>query len=151
MHSYEVSHYPYLADIAVKAGLNKTMTELESIKLLMPYCSEMYRWGLERIYRQFASDSGIYQWIYLGYSERKNNVEFDELSPLVNEIGYSTYNLAGIFGVYNKNDVSLSSSDNHPSALGHQIIADSLFQQLADDQQLAFRLRQRYQRKFGNQ
>lgn len=53
------------------------------------------------------------------------------------EYGFGVFDLLGVYGDQNREDMTIMKYDNHPSALAHQLIADRLFEALRGDRQTA--------------
>jgi hypothetical protein len=120
-----------LRQIVQTAGVTPDMDEVTGVKALSPYGPEI----LSYIYRQITDRSrarGVVPvWIFLPQVSQGQWVEeTPEIVKIAQDAGFLMINMED---VYEKHDVAtlrLAEWDDHPNVLGHEVVAQRLYEEL---------------------
>jgi len=130
--------YPFLEEALERAGYQAGVS-LPSEAALADQTDAV----LEAIYREIVAAArarGVEPvWLLLPTVAMIGN-EFDtsDLALLAREAGFSVLELDGVYRGYEATDLRLAPWDLHPNALGHQLIADRLYSELAERSRAAW-------------
>ena len=124
--------YPFLDEIASKAGLRRSMTVDELKRRLYPYRFEL----LSSIYKEMVAAcrrQGVRAiWIYLPSPAPAwmSDEDIAEAVRLAKAAGFQTLDLSTLFAKEDLASVQTGPIDNHPNVRGHRLIANAFFEGL---------------------
>lgn len=114
-----------------KMRIHPKMSRRTAERRLMTEWESIVQWAYNDIVRQCAENGATAVWAYLPAArEVPSNPAFDQLSKLAKNAGMPVIDLRGAFGSAKVQDVIVAPWDGHPNSLGHQLIADRLYQEL---------------------
>ncbi|MDP6978946.1 MAG: hypothetical protein QF570_10140 [Myxococcota bacterium] len=131
---------PFLNDIVERAGLTTSMSQLAMQRELLPFAEELVLGSYKKIV-ELASDAGALPvWIYMPrVPERDLHREpIEKLIAAAKEAGFITFDLSGLFGDTEVDDMVMSQWDMHPNAPGHAMMADATIEAMRSDPRLGF-------------
>ena len=132
--------YDYLRHIAAEAQLQPSDHMNTLMRKLTPYHFQMTKWALEQI-RDHAAAEGAQMVIALVPAPIPVSVEaqaFDDIRPTVDSIGVPVIDLRDTFKAKNMSDLQVEYGvDVHPNQRGHEIIFESLYQAIQQDQKFS--------------
>jgi alginate O-acetyltransferase complex protein AlgI len=123
--------FPELREIMVKTGATSDMDSSEIRRRLEPVADEILRWGLREIARTCREQGILPVWVFVPLTEQNAATDpkfLDSLVRYARDSGFVVLNLDGIFLGENNRAMWLAPWDSHPSARGHRLIADRLYQ-----------------------
>jgi hypothetical protein len=123
--------YPYLDELAARAGVTAGMTQAEGERLLKPYGDELLDWT----YRQttaLARGNGLQPfWILFPTFETEKSPEIiAELKTKAEAAGFIVIDLSHLYDNREPAELTVAEWDLHPNARGHQLLADELYNNL---------------------
>jgi hypothetical protein len=135
--------YPFLREAVAKAGLEPGMDEATALRRLAPFRSEI----LSGVYRHIAAECrkrGVVPvWIFLPQvREGSWQEETPEMLRSAKEAGFVILDLADVYKNQDIEAVRLAEWDDHPSPLGHRLVADRLYAELRKNWDSIFRAAQ---------
>lgn len=124
--------YPELRNIKTQSGATQGMSSEEIKKRLMPWNDSVFRWGYSRITGLCREHHAEPVWLFLqATADEPNEAETMQQLSLAAAAGFVTIRTANPYPA-DVHTVQVSSSDSHPNALGHQLIANTIFTTLTD-------------------
>ena len=123
--------YSELRSLVSRAGITSEMSETLILRRLIPFRRELLSW----IYRRIADESNrrniVPLLVFLPQVREGNWVEeTPEILGTAAEAGFTVIDLSDVYKKYDVSDVRLAEWDEHPNTLGHQLIAERLYQEL---------------------
>ncbi|MCB1677428.1 MAG: hypothetical protein KDI16_01955 [Halioglobus sp.] len=131
--------YPYLRDLAARAGIDSSTTETEALRRLRPYDKELLQWLYREIVARCRAHAITPVWVFLPQVNRgrwEENVA--ETVQDAKDAGFATINLLDVYGSHPIEQVQLTEWDFHPNALGHNLVAQRLYRELLDHRDVYF-------------
>ena len=131
--------YPYLRDLAARAGIDSSTTETEALRRLRPYDKEHLQWLYREIVARCRAHAITPVWVFLPQVNRgrwEENVA--ETVQDAKDAGFATINLLDVYGSHPIEQVQLTEWDFHPNALGHNLVAQRLYRELLDHRDVYF-------------
>ncbi len=129
-HSGGHERYPFLRQIAEKAGVSRGMDVVAIRRKLQPFeadvLSGIYRYIVELCSRQQVSPV----WVYLPRPEAFDRGPADFELRLAREAGFHVLVLKDVYPADQLSSLWLARWDHHPNGAGHRMIADRLYQEL---------------------
>ena len=124
--------YPGLQAIVERSGVQSDMSETEMLKRLQPLGGEILR-EVYRLLGERCRETGTAAiWVFLPQvSEGAWREETPEAERLAREAGFEIINLDGMFRGHDVESLRLAAWDDHPTALGHRLIADRLYTEIS--------------------
>jgi len=126
--------YPRLQEIVAKAGVTKGMREADALRRLKPFANEILTFIYVHV-AEGARSRGIQPiWVFLpqvregGWQE-----ETADTVKIAEQAGFRVIRLDAVYRGEDVNKVRLAEWDDHPSAYGHRLIADYLFDRIRED------------------
>jgi len=131
--------YQELREIVLKAGVTPGMDEAEARKRLTPHASEI----LASVYRRLADETrrqgSVAVWVFLPQvREGSWQEETPETLAIAEAAGFVVINQEDVYKGRKVDDIRLAEWDDHPNVSGHALIADRLFNALAEKRQAIF-------------
>ena len=126
--------YAYLDSFYQQLDLPASVDQITFTREVRPKLEEVFRWGFSEIKRKTEAMGAVPIWILVPSLEptptpRQNQI----LRELAQEAGFYTLNLEDCFADYKDEEVILGEWDRHPNALGHELIARALYEQIDQD------------------
>lgn len=124
--------YPYLDDLAARAGVNAGMTQAEAERLLKPFGAELLAWTYEQTIT-LARDNGLQPfWIlFPTFETEKSPAIIADLKAQAEAAGFAVIDLSHLYDNRDPAELTVAEWDMHPNARGHQLLADELYKNLA--------------------
>ncbi len=126
--------YPELRQKLQEAGLRSGMQEPEVRRLLARIAPDLVRWSLQNIARVCRKHGvpvvGI---LFAEPREGRREETFSTLAAAASEAGIPLIDLKGVYDGHDLDSVHLRVGDVHLNALGHQLVADRLYQLLREN------------------
>ena len=131
--------YAGLRAIVDKAGVRADMDEVIVLKRLQPYGEEILRSVYGYIVEQAGQRGMRPVWIFMpqvreGSWQEENPVAL----RIATEAGFAVLNLETVYKGRDIETIRLAPWDDHPNALGHQLVADALYDALRANKDVIF-------------
>jgi D-alanyl-lipoteichoic acid acyltransferase DltB (MBOAT superfamily) len=131
--------YPALQAIVDKSGVRADMDETAALKLLEPYKAEILKVVYDTLVEQSLKRGIRPVWIFI--PQVRAGIWQEETAAslkIAQDAGFAIVNLEDVYTGRDLATVRLAEWDDHPSALGHQLIADRLYEAFAANPDLIF-------------
>ena len=130
----------FLRDIVARAGLSASMSQSAMLRELPPFAEELVRRSYAKIAELARERGALPVWIYMPrVPERQPDVaQIAKLRSAAEDAGFITFDLTGIYGDTDVEDLVMSQWDLHPNAEGHAIMARALMDAMRSDARLGF-------------
>jgi len=132
--------YPELRQIVQDAGVTKGMGETESEKALMQHKERILEVSYRHITALAAKQGATPIWIFI---PQVRDGDWAEETPdalrIARAAGFITIDMSDVFKGRKPEELKLAEWDNHPNALGHQLLADRLYTELMAQRESVFR------------
>jgi hypothetical protein len=128
-----VVEYAYLSDLFARIGVSPEMTQSELRRLLDPHGEEILKWSLEELNRQCIARGIPLVVLYVPTTEEIDGLDPErapDLMRILEETGIQTLFVEEPYRGYSAEQVQLRPWDTHLSKIGHQAVADRLFETL---------------------
>lgn len=131
--------YPWLQEIVVSSGLTRKTEETEALKKLGPYQQQI----LAGCYQHLSSESRRHGatpvFVFLPQvREGTWQEETQEILRIAAEAGFIILDLSDVYKNQDITKIRLAEWDDHPNILGHQLIAERLYQAINSHRDLIF-------------
>jgi D-alanyl-lipoteichoic acid acyltransferase DltB (MBOAT superfamily) len=125
--------YEYLRGIVERAGVNKDMSLFNIILRLRSYRDEILSWGYQRV-ADICRAHGIRPvWLFVPAPyERLQEWNISKYTMAAKTAGFEVINLMRVYDSEEPYVLTLP-GDGHPNALGHKLIAEHLYEVLAQE------------------
>ena len=126
--------YPFLIELATRAGVDASTSEADALRMLTPYREELLRWLYTEIVEICRERNIRPVWVFTpqtysgGWEKEVARNEADAVAA-----GFETINLSGVYAGQAVEDIRLAEWDFHPNQLGHQLLAGRLYSILSSD------------------
>jgi len=127
--------YPDLRGIIESSGITPDTTETMATRLLTPYRNDILSFAYSNIVQQ-CRERGIVPVLLMFEQDWSGEIGEREIPPtleLAEQAGFEVLVLENVYDGYQGAEVKLARWDKHPNALGHRLIAESLFAALVDE------------------
>jgi len=125
--------YEFLQDIKRRSGVRQTMNEVEIKSRVKPYMRSLYQWCYHAIDSMCRANNIRPIWVFLPVTNQSTTpADVAEYARQARSEGFETLDLYGVFNNMPVSKVAISDFDNHPTPLGHELIANKLFNLLTD-------------------
>jgi len=134
--------YPFLTELIENAGASSEMEKSEIRSLLKKHDQDLLGWSFEQIAETSTSIGATPVALLIPTTREMNGIDKEWggiLTRLTEDAGFHVLNLEGAYDGFDEERVALAPWDQHPSVLGHQLIARKLYQQILENEAL-FRL-----------
>lgn len=130
----------FLRDIVARADLTASMSQSAMLRELPPFAEELVRRSYAKIAELAREHGAVPVWIYMPrVPERQPDVaQIAKLRSAAEAAGFITFDLTGIYGDTDVEDLVMSQWDLHPNAEGHAIMARALMDVMRSDARLGF-------------
>ncbi len=135
--------YPYLSELFARIGVSHEMTQTELRRLLDPHGEEILKWSLEELNRK-CNERGIpLVVLYVPTTEEIDGLDPErapDLLRILEETGIPTLMVDEPYRGRTSAEVQLRPWDTHLSKIGHEVVAEHLYDVLlANDALLKLR------------
>ena len=119
--------YPDLDEFTKRSGITDTMTELDAVKLLMPYADTT----LAIVYRRMVTacrEKGVTPvWVYIpDVPGRADPGDRGPMLAMAARAGFITLDLGDVFDGFEQDRIRIGEWDQHPNRFGHVVMAERL-------------------------
>jgi hypothetical protein len=123
--------YPYLDELAARAGVTAGMTQAEGERLLKPYGDELLNWTYQQTVA-LAQENGLQPfWVlFPTFETEKSPAIIAELKDKAAAAGFIVIDLSYLYDNRDPAELTVAEWDLHPNARGHQLLADELYNNL---------------------
>lgn len=132
--------YPALSAIVARSGVQPGMDEATAVKQLAPYGEEILKTVYDYLVSYSREQGIIPVWIFL---PQVRDGAWQEETPAAVRIaqasGFVVINLEDVYKGHDIVTIRLAEWDDHPNALGHQLVADRLYEALSVNQAIFVR------------
>lgn len=131
--------YPGLQKIVEKAGVDADMEKSEMRRRFEPLVDEMIQWSFNGIVAACRSQDVLPVLVYVPNTNEIEQLDQQQSAKLIRfaeEAGFIVLNLDGAFQGYKEESIRLAPWDWHLSTIGHQLVADRLYQEMKDNAQV---------------
>ncbi len=130
--------YPFLYDVAARAGVRPEMALAEMERRLRPFVDEMLRWGYARIAKACRAHGVIPVWLFAPHipDERgkRHGDHVERAAAAAREVGFVTISMDGAFdGVSEPWRLRLAPWDLHANAEAHALMGRRLYRALLEN------------------
>lgn len=134
--------YPYLLELAKKAGIDSNTSETVAIRQLSPYRDQLLSWLYGEIVRASRDRGALPVWLFVPMVQagawQEENAGFFRIAK---ETGFIQIDLSDAYQGQDVKSLRLAEWDEHPNARGHQLLAARLYEELMKkDQALALEI-----------
>jgi len=137
-HGVEVP-YDYLRSAIAKAGVERKTEETIAIRNLEAHRDEILLWLYRRIVEQCRSQGVTPVWVFMPMVLANPWEDAPEsLFQTAKESGFIVLNLIDVFKGRDISRLRLADWDTHPNAEAHRLLADRLFEALAERREQIF-------------
>ena len=120
--------YEFVQAVVEELGLDSSMSDETIRQRLTPHAERIHDWAEEQIIARIKGTGAQPVCILLPRIQARPDQEVAERRQrVVSASGCHTLNLADVYDGYNQKDLQVASWDNHPNAVGHELIARRLF------------------------
>lgn len=134
--------YDYLRKVVDRAGVNKDMALFNIIVRLLPYRDELLLWGYQRAVDTCRKHGIRPVWLFVPAPyERLQEWNISKYTDTAQKAGFEIINLLHVYDTEEPFALTRP-GDGHPNALGHRLIADHLYQVLAQERDIGISRRQ---------
>ncbi len=128
-----------LQAIIENSGVNADMDEATVLKRLEPHSAAILKITYDRIAERTRAAGAKPLWIFLPQVREGDwQEETADAVRLATEAGFALINLHDVYRGRDIGTLRLAEWDDHPNALGHQLVAERLHQAIASDPGLLF-------------
>jgi hypothetical protein len=125
--------YAKLKNIVSRAQVDSSMDEATIKRRLKPYQIEILNWLYRELVTTSQSMGATPVWVFLPAIDKGSWLETLEATEnLARESGFTIINLNGVFEKQRVEDLQLEKWDKHPNKLGHQLMAEALYNAVND-------------------
>jgi hypothetical protein len=124
--------WPYLDSVIQRAGLTPELPREEVRRRLRPFARELFEWTMREIAARARPRGITLGWIYLPATRAARTEDpYPWMEQTAREAGFATAELRTVYEGHAMEDIIVAPYDFHPNELGHRIIADMLYPQIA--------------------
>jgi hypothetical protein len=125
--------YPALQAIVARAGVTRQMDETEALRRLEPLGGDILRVVYQTIAER-CRELGIEAvWIFLPQVRAGTwQEETPAALQMAQEAGFMVLNLDDVYRGHDVETLRLAEWDDHPNALGHRLVAERLYAEMAE-------------------
>jgi alginate O-acetyltransferase complex protein AlgI len=126
IHDGNDLEFEFLKKMVKKDNLETGTDKKKIRRRLKKHAKELYRGFLDGIALDCKKNNSKYGLIFLVDTGTKPPKDRELIKGIADSLGYSLFDLTGVFDGYLQEDIAVSSFDAHPNKLGHQLIAKKL-------------------------
>lgn len=124
-----------LRRLVQQAGVVKGMSSSEIEERLQPINDRLVEWGFEKLAALSVQHEARPVLVFMPFVATEfGEEEFSALTDVARRAGFSTLNLSGAYGGYGLDVLKVAPWDDHPSVLGHRLIAERLYHVLLQNE-----------------
>jgi hypothetical protein len=129
-HEYDIP-YDFMNEVIKKSGINRNMPEREQMRLLSKHDRELIEESYTYFYNMCINHNIQPVWFYWPTIASFMDQSY-LLETYASQLGMKTLNLGEVFSNHHHNELTVSATDRHPNALGHRLVAESLFEKIQE-------------------
>lgn len=123
--------YPHLREVFAEAGVDFDTPDFIAQRRLKPYTGEILQWGYEQIAQRCREAGAEPLWVFLPMIyEEQAELDLEQRKQGARDAGFAVIDLSKVYDEHEQAELQVAPWDNHPNAVGHELIAESLFPQL---------------------
>ena len=123
--------YEYLQSLVKDIPVSADTDILPVKRGLRPHMEQIMRWGYTQIKERIEAMGAVPIWVLMPVlGDDRTPAQDQKLLEMARDIGFEIIDLRGFEGDYTVVELQIAKWDNHPNALGHQLIADKFFEEL---------------------
>lgn len=131
--------FAFVREILERTGVENGTARDVVQQRLAPYREELIR----RTYREMVAVARAHDitpvWVYLPWANEEAMSEAAlTLQRYAQEAGFVVVPLDGVYDGYDQHELEVAEWDRHPNALGHRLLAETLYRQVYDRQEEIF-------------
>jgi predicted RecB family endonuclease len=131
--------YAELRSIVERSGAHAAMNEAEATKALLPYGAEICAFTYRHIAERARQSGAKPVWIFLPQVRPGSWQEATAgAMQLARDAGFEVIDLSDVYDEAGPERVRLAEWDDHPNALGHELVARRLFAELTSRRETIF-------------
>jgi len=99
----------------------------------------IFEWGFNKVFGESEGGSELPMWIHFdkaGTLAGLKRMQFLHLKTLAQEAGFVIMDLNGVYDGHETMSIRIEPWDRHPNTLGHQLIADRLYQEMIKNERV---------------
>ncbi len=125
--------HPFLNDLLKKASLQGPLKSWELKNGLKPFKKELIEWHYKEIVAICKQNDIKPIWVHIPNVKPTNvNPKYDLVRQIAQDVGFYCIGFPDLYSGMDTNDLRIAPNDNHPNVKGHQIIADTLYEELVN-------------------
>jgi hypothetical protein len=122
--------FDFVRGIVEKLGLDSSDSDEQISALLAPHADEIQTWAEQQLIDEIRGAGAKPVCVLLPRVRRRLGLEAaEERQSVTADAGCLSINLADVYDGYSKRDLEVAPWDNHPNALGHDLIAKRLYEE----------------------
>ncbi len=119
--------YPFLTELAAKAGVTAETSEQEALQRLTPYKQELLEWLYAALVENSRQNNVVPVWAFLPQVNKGRWLEtVPETEAIARDAGFEIINMVDVYDQDPVEKVRLAEWDYHPGAFGHLLVAKRL-------------------------
>jgi len=127
----EIPH-PFLREIVAAAGVTPETASAVAERRLQPFGNGALIWTYQKVAETCRRNGILPVWIFLPLPHEHLPLELVQAQQrLAEEAGFVTVDLNGVYDRFDRKTIQVADWDYHPNAVGHQAVADRLFDELS--------------------
>jgi len=131
--------FAFVQEILDRAGVETGMARDVVEQRLAPYQEELIRKSYGEMAEAARAHGIMPVWLYLPWAnERGMSESAVALERYAQEAGFVVLRLSGAYEGYEPQEVQVAEWDRHPNALGHRLLAETLYREVYDRQETIF-------------
>lgn len=133
--------YDFMKDIIRKSGIDHSTSQSVIMNTMEPYSEELVELSLKYLH-DLCIENNIHPiWAYWPTTSTHPYVKEypEELADMAKKIGFQIVSLDGVYAEYTPRSLFVSPVDRHPNLLGHQLVAEKLYEIFSESPELLTR------------
>lgn len=129
--------YPMLLDLMHENDFSRVTPFAEYMKIVEPQKRKIVHQGYTLLYEMMLANGHLPVWAYIpALDDNEAPNEINELSELLQAIGYHTISVNAAFKDRKHSDLVIAEFDAHPNKEGHRLLAEEMVNQILSNQTL---------------
>jgi hypothetical protein len=124
--------YEYIDELLAESDARSSLPAAEFVHRLLPHRNQILEWAFDRQVQAVRRLGAKPVFAFLpGVGRDFDGEELAQLKHVAEAAGARTISLAGVYSDRNPRELRLAEWDDHPNAVAHSLIAESLYRILA--------------------